>query len=195
MRDELSEAKRNRAAQVGLVVFTPATRPPASPRSTCGSGMSTASSTRTRPTRPCWMPPSGWPDCTASPRSAEREVEVDTAAIGAALIVVRGQLDAIRALKTQLTSIGTMSREVNGGLDRLREGVLAARGGRGARPEACRHPAGRTSGGRLSILPAASGMDDAHHAVVQADAPEHQDQGRPDAVSRAVTSTSATTAA
>jgi hypothetical protein len=57
---------------------------------------------------------------------SEREVEVDTAAIGAALIVVRGQLDAIRALKTQLTSIGTMSREVNGGLDRMRDGVLAA---------------------------------------------------------------------
>ena len=56
---------------------------------------------------------------------AERELEVDTAAIGAAIISVRGQMDAIRALKMQLTSIGTASREVNAGLDRLREGVLA----------------------------------------------------------------------
>ena len=56
---------------------------------------------------------------------AERELEVDTAAIGAAIIAVRGQMDAIRALKMHLTSIGTAARDVNTGLDRLRESVLA----------------------------------------------------------------------
>ena len=126
MRDELTEAKRNRAAQVGLVVFTPAHAPAGIAPFDVRLGDVY-----------CVIDPEA-PDpavLDAAIRLArlhgiatlsEREVEVDTAAIGAALIVVRGQLDAIRALKTQLTSIGTMSREVNGGLDRLREGVLAA---------------------------------------------------------------------
>ena len=55
----------------------------------------------------------------------ERQVEVDSAAIAMALGGIRGQLDAIRALKVQLTSIGSTSRAVNEGLDRLREGVLS----------------------------------------------------------------------
>ena len=46
---------------------------------------STASSTRRRRTRRCWTPRSGWPGCMALATLAEREVEVDTAAIGSAL--------------------------------------------------------------------------------------------------------------
>lgn len=51
--------------------------------------------------------------------------EVDAAAAHAAIEQIRGQLDAIRSLKVQLTSIGSASAAVSGGLDRLREGVLA----------------------------------------------------------------------
>jgi hypothetical protein len=38
---------------------------------------------------------------------------------------VRAELDAVRALKTQLTSIGRAAGEVAQGLDRMREQVLA----------------------------------------------------------------------
>ena len=55
----------------------------------------------------------------------EQQHDVDAAAIGTAMAGIRGQLDAIRALKTQLTSIGTAAGTVSTGLDRLREGVLA----------------------------------------------------------------------
>ncbi len=55
----------------------------------------------------------------------EREVEVDAAAIGAALDAIREQLDTIKTLKSQLTSIGNATRAVWGGLDTLRSGILA----------------------------------------------------------------------
>jgi hypothetical protein len=49
---------------------------------------------------------------------------VDAAAIGAALTGIREQLDQIRQLKSQLTSIGNATKAVWGGLDTLRSGVL-----------------------------------------------------------------------
>ena len=55
----------------------------------------------------------------------EREVEVDAAAVGAALEAIREQLDTIKALKSQLTSIGNATKAVWGGLDTLRSGILA----------------------------------------------------------------------
>jgi len=53
------------------------------------------------------------------------ESEIDAASAQAALEGIRGQLDAIRALKSQLTSIGSASHQVSQGLDRLRDGVMA----------------------------------------------------------------------
>ncbi len=125
MRDELAEAKRNRAAQVALVVFTPGHAPAGIAPFDVRLGDVY-----------CVIDPEA-PDAAVLDAAirlarlhglaslAERELEVDTAAIGAAVISVRSQMDTIRALKMQLTSIGTASREVNAGLDRLREGVLA----------------------------------------------------------------------
>ena len=125
MRDELAEAKRNRAAQVGLVVFTPNHAPAGIAPFDVRLGDVY-----------CVIDPEA-PDPAVLDAAvrlarlhgiatlAERELEVDTAAIGAAIIAVRSQMDTIRALKMQLTSIGTASREVNAGLDRLRDGVLS----------------------------------------------------------------------
>jgi hypothetical protein len=56
---------------------------------------------------------------------AEREVDVDAAAIGAALGGIRQELDAIKGLKSQLTSISGASTAVASGLDRMRDGVIA----------------------------------------------------------------------
>ena len=55
---------------------------------------------------------------------AERDVTVDAAAIGAALIAIREQLELVRQMKSQLTSMryhGTVTL----GLDEMRSGILA----------------------------------------------------------------------
>jgi hypothetical protein len=54
----------------------------------------------------------------------EREVEIDAAAVGQALIGIREQLEQIKALKGQLTSISNATKQVWGGLDVLRSAVL-----------------------------------------------------------------------
>jgi hypothetical protein len=124
MRDELREAKTNRGACVGLVIFTPAHAP---------SGIAPFD-VRNGDVY-CVVDP-GAPDpatleaavrlarLMAVATLAEREVEVDAAAIGAALTGIREQLDQIRQLKSQLTSIGNATKAVWGGLDTLRSGVL-----------------------------------------------------------------------
>jgi hypothetical protein len=55
----------------------------------------------------------------------ERDVEVDARAVSRALAGIREQLEAIRALKTQLTSVATVTRAVAEGLDAMRAGILA----------------------------------------------------------------------
>jgi hypothetical protein len=113
MRDELAEAKRNRAARVGLVVFTPSHAPAGIAPFDVRLGDVY-----------CVIDPEA-PDLAVLDAAvrlarlhgiatlAERVLEVDTAAIGAAIIAVRSQMDAIRALKMQLTSMGTTARDVN----------------------------------------------------------------------------------
>lgn len=125
IRDELRAARENRGAAVALVVFTPAHAPAGvAPFTVLGDDVY------------CVVDPEA-PDpgyleaavrlarllALASLRDAA--VEVNATAISCAISGIREQLDAIRALKTQLTSIGTMSKQVCGGLDRLKEGVLS----------------------------------------------------------------------
>lgn len=125
MRDELREARTNRAAAVALVVFTPAHAPagvapfdvragdvycvldPAAPE----PGILEAAVRLAR--------------LLALATLRERDVELDAAAVGAALAGIREQLEAVRSLKATLTSIGTSASEVHAALDRLREGILA----------------------------------------------------------------------
>jgi hypothetical protein len=52
-------------------------------------------------------------------------VEVDAEAVARALAGVKEQLDAIRSMKTQLTSVATVTRAVAEGLDAMRTGILA----------------------------------------------------------------------
>jgi len=125
MRDELEEAKRNRDACVGLVIFSEAHAPAGiAPFDIRGSDVY------------CVVDPH---DVDASilegavrlarllalTTRRAAEAEVDAAAVEAALAAIAGQLDAIRSLKVQLTSIGTCSQQVSVGLDRLRDGILA----------------------------------------------------------------------
>jgi hypothetical protein len=126
MREELAGAKRNRAAQVALVVFTPAHAP---------SGIAPFD-IRVGDVY-CVVDPEAPDPATleAAVRLArllalatlnQHEAELDGAAIGAAMTAIRGQLDCIRALKMQLTSIGTAARDTNAGLDKLREAITAS---------------------------------------------------------------------
>jgi len=54
----------------------------------------------------------------------EREVEIDARAIALALRGIREQMEQIRALKSQLTSISNSTKGVWAGLDSLQAGVL-----------------------------------------------------------------------
>lgn len=125
MRDELREAKTNRGAPVGLVVFTPTHAP---------AGISPFD-VRTGDVY-CVIDP-------AAPEPAVLEGAVrlarllavaclredqnglDGAAITRALGGIREQLAAVRDMKTQLTSIATTAQTVSTGLDRMRTVVLA----------------------------------------------------------------------
>ncbi len=55
----------------------------------------------------------------------EREVDVDAAAIGTALTAIREQLEVVRQLKSQLTSISNATKAVWAGLDTMRSNILA----------------------------------------------------------------------
>ena len=125
MRDELREAKANRSAAVGLVVFTPAHAPAGIAPFDVRAGDVY-----------CVLDPAAPDPATleAAFRLArlmavatlqEREVEVDAAAISAALLGIREQLELVRKLKTQLTSIGSTAKGVSELLDEMREMILA----------------------------------------------------------------------
>jgi len=125
MRDELREAKTNRGAAVGLVVFTPLHAPSGIAPFDIRAGDVY-----------CVIDPEAPEPATleAAVRLArllalaglrETEVEVDAAAIGAALTGIREQLELVRGMKSTLTSIGNSSRDVGAALDRLRDGIVA----------------------------------------------------------------------
>jgi hypothetical protein len=125
MRDELREAKENRVAAVGLVVFTPAHAPAGIAPFDVRAGDVY-----------CVIDPAD-PDpaaleaavrlarlhAVASLREAVSEIDGD--AIRSALTAVRAELDAIKGIKATLTSIATSSASVQACLDRLRESILA----------------------------------------------------------------------
>jgi hypothetical protein len=125
MREELREAKTNRSAAVALVVFTPAHAPTGIAPFDLRAGDVY-----------CVLDPAA-PDAAtleAALRLArllalntlrETETEVDVASIGTALAGIREQLEMIKGLKAQLTSISGAAGGVSNGLDRLRDGVIA----------------------------------------------------------------------
>ena len=125
MREELREARENRGASVAVAVWTLAHAPSGvAPFAMVGEDVHVV------------VDPDA-PDGTyleAAVRLArllalaqlqDRDVEVDAAAIGRALAGVREQLEAIRALKSQLTSVSNATKAVWTGLDTLRTGILA----------------------------------------------------------------------
>ena len=125
IREELRDAKANRAAAVGLVIFTPAHAPAGIAPFDVRAGDVYAV-----------VDPED-PDCAAFEAAVrlarllslaslrEAVAEIDAEAVRAALAAVRAELDAIKGIKSTLTSIATSSASVQGALDRLREAILA----------------------------------------------------------------------
>ncbi len=125
MREELREACRNRGAGVAVAVWTPRHAPAGvAPFAMVGEDVHVV-------VDPDAPDPSyleagvRLARLLALAQLQEREVEVDAAAVGRALSGIREQLDAIRALKMQLTSVASAAESVKGGLDTLRNSILA----------------------------------------------------------------------
>jgi hypothetical protein len=125
MRDELIEARRNRDAAVGLVIFSSAHAPSGIAPFDVRMGDVYCAIDPTDPKLA---------DIQAAVRlarllalSAVRDASdvVDAAAVHDALQRVRAELDALRGLKTTLTTIGTAAKSVHAGRDQLREGIVA----------------------------------------------------------------------
>jgi hypothetical protein len=125
IRDELREAKENRAAVVGLAVFSPQHAPAGIAPFDVRAGDVY-----------CVVDPAA-PDpanLDAALRLARllalatlRDVaaEVDAEAIRAAIAAVRAELDALKGIKSTLTSISNSAVGVQQALDRLREAIIA----------------------------------------------------------------------
>jgi hypothetical protein len=125
IREELREAKENRAATVGLVVFSPEHAP---------SGIAPFD-VRAGDVY-CVIDPAVPDPATldAAVRLArllalatlrEVEADVDAEAIRAALAGVRAELDALKGIKATLTSIANSATGVQAVLDWLREAIVA----------------------------------------------------------------------
>jgi hypothetical protein len=125
IREELREARENRGAAVAVVVFTPSHAPSGvAPFALVGDDVY------------CVIDPEAPEPANleAAIRLArllalaslvEHEVDVDAAAIRAALTGIREQLDAVRTLKGQLTSISNATKAVWTGLEQMRSNILA----------------------------------------------------------------------
>ena len=125
IREELREAKQNRAAAVGLVVFSEGHAPTGIAPFDVRAGDVY-----------CVLDPAA-PDAAileAALRLArllaiaslrEVEAEIDVEAIRAAIAGVRGELEVLKGIKATLTSIATSTSAVQSSLDRLRDAIVA----------------------------------------------------------------------
>jgi hypothetical protein len=125
IREELREAKENRAAAVAVAVFGPDHAPPGIAPFDVRAGDVY-----------CVVDP-GDPDVAALEAAIrlarlhaiaglrDAAAEIDGEAIRAALAAVRAELDAIKGIKSTLTSIARSTASVQATLDGLRDGILA----------------------------------------------------------------------
>ncbi|MBI2763808.1 MAG: hypothetical protein HYX54_08690 [Chloroflexi bacterium] len=125
MRDELREARTNRDAAVGLVVFTPSHAPSGIAPFDVRAGDVYCVIDPAEPDSAILEAAVRLARLLALASLREHEAEVDAATLVEALTGIREQLEAVRAMKTNLTQIGSTATAVAGSLDRMREGILA----------------------------------------------------------------------
>ena len=125
MRDELRAAKTNRDAAAALVIFTPQHAPAGIAPFDVRAGDVYAVIDPTNPDTATLEAAVRLARLLAVATLRESEAEVNIAEVNTALTNIRECLDAIRALKVQLTAIGSTSTAVAAGLDKMREAILA----------------------------------------------------------------------
>lgn len=125
IRDELTEAKRNRGAAAALAVFTPEHAPAGVAPFDVRFGHVFAVIDPDAPDMATLTAAVRLARLHALASVAAPTTEVDTTRIAAALAALKTELDAVRALKVSLTEIGKTASNVSVGLDRLRDQVLA----------------------------------------------------------------------
>ncbi len=125
IRDELREAQREPRCRGRLIVFTPAHAPAGIEPFTVVAGDVYCVVDPEAPEPAILAAAVRLARLLALATLDEREVEVDAAAIARALAGIREQLETIKTLKSQLTSISNATKGVWTGLDTLRSGVLA----------------------------------------------------------------------
>jgi hypothetical protein len=125
MREELTEAKRNRGAAVGMVVMTPAHALAGIAPFDIRHGDVYCVIDPEAPEPAVLDAALRLARLLAIAGLRQTEDSIDGTVIAAGLVRVAAELDAVRGLKTQLTSIGKAAAEVGQGLDRLRDQVLA----------------------------------------------------------------------
>jgi hypothetical protein len=126
MRDELREAKANRDAAVALVVFTPQHAPAGIAPFDVRAGDVYAVIDPADADRTTLHAAVRLARLLALASLRDSGAELDVAPIGEALTTIREALEVIRALKTQLTGIGTASTHVSSSLDKLRTVIVAS---------------------------------------------------------------------
>ena len=125
MRDELRAAKTNRDAAAALVVFTPEHAPTGLAPFDIRAGDVYAVIDPADPDKATLEAAVRLARLLALATLRESEAEVDLGEVQASLTAIREALEAVRSLKVQLSNIGSTSAAVSGGLDKLREAILA----------------------------------------------------------------------
>jgi hypothetical protein len=125
MRDELQDAKRNRDAAVGLVVFSSAHAPAGIAPFDVRMGDVYCVIDPEDPARENLESALRLARLLAMSSLRETSQDVDAGALRESLARVTAELDALRALKTRLATISTAAKAVSVGLDQLRDAVMA----------------------------------------------------------------------
>src|SRR3954471_4772123 len=125
IRDELREAKENRCAAVGLVIFSPAHAPSGIAPFDVRAGDVYCVVAPAAPDAATLEAALRLARLLALASLREVEAEIDAEAIREALTGVRAELDALRGIKSTLTSIASSATGLQATLDRLRDAVIA----------------------------------------------------------------------
>lgn len=125
MREELREAKTNRSAAIALVIFTPQHAPSGIAPFDVRSGDVYCVIDPADPDAADLQAAVRLARLLALASARDLESEIDAAALADALARIREQLDLIKGMKAQLTSISGAAGNVSTGLDKLRDGITA----------------------------------------------------------------------
>ncbi len=124
IREELADAKQNRGAAVAVGVFTPGHAPSGVAPFDVRFGHVICVVDPEDPESANLNAAIRLARLQALVSLASSETEIDAPRVMQAVVAIRAELEAVRRLKTQLTSIRTAAAEVAMGLDRMREQVL-----------------------------------------------------------------------